>query len=333
MARGVVTGIKPGMVTITASYVEGGITVTGTVMVTVTGTPTGVTISPGNATLSIGGTQNYTTTLLYSDGSSRTIPVSSTEMICVSSDTNIATIQPSGNNRQGRCLAAGTVTLTCTYTPAGTTTSVSGTTPLNCQDRVPTTVVVTPTTQTVPLGSTVPYTCTANFADGSAEIVTTSAETTWTTSDGAIATVNSTGMTKGQAATVGQGTVTVTCTFRGVAGNAMLTVGPVAPTGLTVSPPSTTLTSIGGTAQLEAFLQMSNNTSSTVTNTVNWTTTGGAVDGGTPLLTVTNAGTMRGLVTVTSLPTTNTIVTITATYTGTGGTMFTAQSRITVQAP
>jgi hypothetical protein len=334
MARGVVTGIKPGMVTITAQYVEGGVTVTGTAMLTVTGVPTGVLISPGNVTLEIMGTQNYTTQVSYSEGGpARTIPVTSTEMICVSSDPSIATIQVMGNNRQGRCLAAGSVTLTCTYTPAGTTTSVSGTTPLNCQDRVPTLVQVTPTAQTVPQGSPVPYTCNAIFG-GTPENVTTNAETTWTTDNMAVATVNNTGMTKGQAQAVGQGTVTITCTFRGVSGTAMLTVGPVAPVGLTVTPASTTISGVNGTAQLEAFLQMSDpQMTQQVTNTVAWTTTGGAVDGGTPLLTVTNTGNMRGLVTVSRLPATNTVVTVTATYTGTGGTTFTADSRITVAAP
>jgi Big-like domain-containing protein len=313
MARGVATGLSLGMVTVTATYNAGGVTVTGTATLTVTGMPTGVTISPGNASILVGQTQNYTTSVLFSDGTSQTIAANNTQMVCTSSDTSIATLQVMGNTRQGACVTQGTVTLTCTYTPVSGS-PVMGTTPLECIERIPTSIEVVPTTSTVALGQTVTYLATARFADGSTQTITTSAEATWTSSNNAIATVNNSGAMKGQAVTVGQGTVTITVTFRGVSGTAMLTVGPVAPIGLVISPTGGTY-SVGDTGQYQATLQMSDQTSTVVTNTVNWTASPPTMDGGMPVATVTSTGNMRGLVTAVSPGMSR----ITANYTGTGG--------------
>lgn len=313
MGRGVATGLALGMVTITATYNNGGVTVTGTATLTVTGMPTGVTISPGNVSILVGQTQAYTTSVLFSDGSSQAIAANNTQMVCVSSDTAIATLQVMGNNRTGACMAQGTVTLTCTYTPVSGA-PVVGTTPLECIEKIPTGIQVVPTTSTVALGQTVPYLATATFADGSTLNITTSAEATWSSSNMAVASVNNSGNMKGQAVTVGQGTVTITVTFRTISGTAMLTVGPVAPIGLSISPTGGTY-SVGDTGQYEALLQMSDQTSTVVTNTVAWTASAPAADGGMPVATVTNTGAMRGLVTAVSAGSSR----ITATYTGAGG--------------
>jgi uncharacterized protein YjdB len=319
MTRGTATGLALGMVTITASYNNGGVTVTGTATLTVTGMPTGVAIAPGNASILVGQTQNYTTAVLFSDNSSQAIPANNTQMVCTSSDTTIATLQVMGNTRQGACIAAGTVTLTCTYTPVSGT-PVTGTTPLECIDKIPTSIDVVPTTSTVPLGKDVPYLATALFADGTTLTITTSAEATWTSSNAAIATVNNSGAQKGQAATLSQGTVTISVTFRGVTGTATLTVGPVAPIDMVITPTGGTYT-VGGMGQYDAVLQMSDKTSQVVTNMANWTASAPTMDGGMPVATVTNA-TTRGLVTAVSAG----MSTITATYQ-----TFTATVRITVQ--
>ncbi|HMI83235.1 MAG TPA: Ig-like domain-containing protein [Polyangiaceae bacterium] len=325
-ARGLATGLAAGTATIQASYAAMGVTVVGTSTLTVEGMPTGVTISPGNASILVSQMQAYTTSVLFSDGSSRTVAANSTEMLCTSSDTTVATIGAMGNNRQGQCLAPGTVTLTCTFTPTGSTTGVNGTTSLECLDRIPTGLEVVPTTSTVPQGQTVTYLATARFSDGSTLNITTSAEATWLSSNVGIANVNNSGMMKGQATTTGQGTVTITVTFRGVTGTAMLTVGPVAPIGLTISPTGGTY-NVGATGQYQAILQMSDQTSMTVTAMCNWTASPPAADGGMPVATVSNAGATKGLVTAVSMGSS----TITATYTGTAGSVSPATVRITVE--
>jgi hypothetical protein len=292
-------------------------------MLTVTGTPTGVTISPGNASILVGQTQAYTTAVTYSDGSSLAIAANNTQMVCTSSDTTIGTLQVMGNARTGACLAEGTTTLTCTYTPVSGA-AVMGTTPLVCISAVPTRIDIAPSTTTVAQGTVVTYTATATFPDGTMQNITTNANASWTSSNMAVATVNDSGAMKGQANTVGQGTVTISVTFRGVSGTAMLTVGPVAPISMSITPAGGTLP-VGSTTQYSAILLWSDNTTTDVTQTVNWTSSGAGGDGGTTIATVSNTGT-RGVVNAVAAGR----ATITANYTGTGG-PFTATVNVTVQ--
>jgi uncharacterized protein YjdB len=295
MGRGVVTGIAPGTATVEASFPSGGVTVRGTAVVTVEGTPTGLTLSPGVADLQVGQTQNFTVTVLYSDGNSRVIPTNNTQTVCASSDTGIANFQVMGMNRVGTCLTEGTVTLTCTYTPV-TPPGVTGTAQLNCASPVPIRIDIAPGNSTVPLGQRVPYTATATYADGSMATITTNALTTWTSSNTAIATINNSGAMKGQADTLSQGTTTITVSFRGVMASVMLTVGPVAPVSLSITPSGGTLP-VGSMTQYTALLLMSNGTTQNVTQMATWTSSApGGGDAGPAVATVSNTGT-RGVVT------------------------------------
>ena len=294
MGRGVVTGIAPGTTTVQASFVAGGVTVYGTAVVTVEGTPTGLTLSPGVANLQVGQTQNFTVTVLYSDGNSRAIPPNNTQTVCASSDTGIANFQIMGMNRVATCLTEGTVTLSCTYTPVAPP-GVTGTAQLECQSPVPTRIDIAPGNTTVALGQTVTYTATATYADGTMANITTNALTTWTSSATGVAIINNSGGTKGQANTLSQGMTTISVSFRGVMASVTLTVGPIAPIGLSITPTGGMLP-VGSTTQYSALLLMSDGTTQNVTQMATWTSSTPGGDAGPAVATVSNTGT-RGVVT------------------------------------
>jgi uncharacterized protein YjdB len=329
--RGVATCIKTGTTTVTVTFNNGGVTVTGTATLNVTGTPTGVTVSANALSLVVGQNQAYTTAVLFSDGTSRQIAANSTEMVCLSSDPTIATIQVAGNARTGACLAVGMVTYTCTYTPTGSTTSVNGTTTLDCQDQIPTSISIAPTTATLSLGAGINFTATAIFpGTTNPQDITQNATTTWSSSNAAIVTITTTG-TKGRATSVAEGTAVITVDFRGVTATATVTVGPLAPVNLTITPNTTSLSSsTSATYQYYALLNMSDGTSPDVTANCNWTLTSTA-DGGAPGITISNTGATKGLVTVVANGTpVGTRLTLTATYTGTAGTVPPVTLNITV---
>jgi trimeric autotransporter adhesin len=321
--RGVVTGIAPGTTTVQASFVAGGITVYGTAVVTVEGTPTGLTLSPGVVELQVGQTQNYTVTVLYSDGNSRVIPANNTQTVCSSTDTGIANFQVMGMNRVATCLTEGTVTLSCTYTPVAPP-GVTGTAQLDCASPVPIRIDIAPGNTTVALGQTVTYTATATYANGTMANITTNALTTWSSSNTAVAIVNNSGGTKGQANTLSQGMTTITVSFRGVMASVTLTVGPIQPIGLSITPTGGTLPR-GSTTQYSSLLLMSDGTTQNVTQMATWTSSTPGGDAGPVVASVSNTGT-RGVVTAVNAGSAQ----IRATYT-TGGQTFTDQINVTVQ--
>jgi hypothetical protein len=327
MTRGVATCLKTGMTVVTATYNNSGVTVTATATLNVEGMPTGVVISAAASSLLVGQSQAYTTSVLFSNNTSRVIPPNSTEMICSSSATGIATLEVMGNNRTGTCRGdLGTATFTCTYTPTGSTTSVMGTATLECQDQMPTQINIAPTSSTVAQGTVFTLTATATFADGSMMNITANAGATLTdSSNGTIVLVNNSGATKGQVEARSQGTATVKVTFRGIdSAPATITVGPVAPASLSITPTGGTLP-VGSTSNFSAILLMSDKTTQDVTQTATWTSNATGMDGGTAIATVSNTGT-RGVVTAVSAGTAR----ITATYTPAGGTALSDFVNVTV---
>jgi hypothetical protein len=94
------------------------------------------------------------------------------------------------------------------------------------------------------------FTATGNFSDGSSKVLTTAE---WSTSDATLAVVSPTGLVT----TLKPGAVTISASSGSVSGNAPLTVGPPVPTGLVVSPSTSTL-------------KLGTNTSTTLTATLNF---------------------------------------------------------------
>ena len=124
--KGIVSGLSPGMATITANLngVSANATVTVSTVVLVS-----ITVTPADKTVSKGTIVRYVATGHFSDGSTAKI---SNQVAWISSNPDIASINPGKKGGAGKCytLSLGTVTITATKSPGGGGTAISGSTTL-----------------------------------------------------------------------------------------------------------------------------------------------------------------------------------------------------------
>jgi hypothetical protein len=170
------------------------------------GTLTSITVAPATATISNGGTQQYTATGNYSNGTHQNLTSSVTWS---SSSTTVATI-----NSAGLATGAGPGSTTITATSG----SVSGTAALTVQGTTLTSITVAPAMAAIFVAGTQQFTATGNYSDGTQQNLTSSV--TWTSSSTTVATINNAGLATG----VGVGTTTITATSGSISGTAQLTV-------------------------------------------------------------------------------------------------------------
>jgi uncharacterized protein YjdB len=174
-------------------------------------TITSVQVLPASATVQPGTTQQYTATATY--GNNTTGDVTS-QVTWSTNPTSIATINSTG-------LLTG-VALGTANVQAKSSNGIIGNTAVTISQKQVTSVAIQPLTQTLSLSlgpTTVQFTATATYQDGSTANVTSVA--TWTSNPSSVATISSTGLATAQAV----GTATVTATSGGVTSNgATLTV-------------------------------------------------------------------------------------------------------------
>lgn len=205
-STGLVSGIAAGTSTVSATLGA----VSGNTVVTVTApgppppTPSSVTITPSNKTININTTLQYTATLVFSDGSTQSCAAT-----WASTATGVATINSSG---LASAVGNGTTSI------QGTCSSIMGSTNLTVQTPVPTlsSIAVTPANQSQYNGSSVQYTATGTYSDGSTQNLTSLA--TWTSSAPAVATIT------GHTATcvANSGSTTIQASFNSVNGTTPL---------------------------------------------------------------------------------------------------------------
>jgi hypothetical protein len=141
----------------------------------------------------------------------------------------------------------------------------------------------------------------------------------WTSSDGNVATVSSSGKVTGVVA----GPATITAQSGTITGTASVTVSLTNVTGLTISPTSQSVRMNGGTTTFRAFATISgSSTPVDVSAQANWTIS-------VPANYTLTQGVTPETVTTTSTATNGEIDNITATYTS-GTTQFTATAKVTV---
>ena len=164
-----------------------------------------IAVTPSSASVDIGGTQQFTATATYADGTTANVTSNATWS---SSNATVATIA-SGGIATG--VTSGASSITATY-GGKTATAV-----LNVNDSV-TSIAVTPVAASVDAGTAQQYTATATYHSGATGDVTSSA--TWSSSDTAVATVTSGGLATG----VTGGTSSITATYGGQTATVTLTV-------------------------------------------------------------------------------------------------------------
>jgi uncharacterized protein YjdB len=218
---GVVTGVAAGTATITATSSGQ----SGTAAITVTAPPpppvvTTVTVLPGSASVVAGSTVSLQATVKDQYGSVMT----GQSVAWSTSNPAAATVNPSGVVTG---VAAGSATITATTSGKLGTAAITVTAPP--PPPVVTTVTVLPGSASVMAGSTVSLQATVKDQYGT---VMTGQSVTWSTSNPAAATVNSSGIVTG----VATGSATITATTSGKSGTAAITVVAAPPPGALADP-------------------------------------------------------------------------------------------------
>jgi uncharacterized protein YjdB len=212
-SSGVVTGVVAGSATITAASSGK----TGTSAITVTAGPppapvvTTVTVAPTSASVVAGATTTLQATVKDQNGNVMTGQA-------VTWSTNNAAVATVNSNGVVTGVAAGSATITATSSGKAGTSNIT----VTAVAPVVTTVTVAPTSASVLVGATTTLQAIVKDQNGNAM---TGQTVTWSTNNGAAATVNSNGVVTGVAA----GSATITATSSGKTGTSSITVTP--PTG------------------------------------------------------------------------------------------------------
>jgi streptogramin lyase len=274
-SEGLATTVNPGTALITASSGS----VTGSSNLIVTAAPlVSISVTPQSTAIGTGTSQQFTASGMYADG---TIQDVTTTVHWSSLAANVATISNSaGTAGLATSTGAGTTTITADSGP------VSGTASLTVSAATLTNIAISPTSASIALGGTQPFTATGTYSDGSSQDVTTSV--TWSSSTATVATINNNGM----ATSAGTGSTTISAASGQLSAMANLTVTGAVLVGIAVSPPSPSI-SLGTAQQFTAMGSYSDGGQQDVTASAQWTSTNVAV------ASVSNAGGTQGLATST----------------------------------
>ena len=244
---GAVTGVKAGMVGITATL--NGVVGNATVGV-VAATLQTITVAPANATLTAGLRSSYTAMGVFSDGSMLDVTAQAT---WTTDNAMVATISnAAGAAGQLLARAMGTTTVTATFG------GVSGQTTLTVTGATASSLSISPIAVSTPLGTGVQYTATLVFTNGTTRNVT--GQAAWTSSNPMAATIGRTG----RATPVGVGMTTIDATYMGLDASTTLTVTDAVPTSIQLTPIAPTMP-VGTVTQFNVTAIMSDGTTRNVT--------------------------------------------------------------------
>jgi 6-phosphogluconolactonase (cycloisomerase 2 family) len=253
---GLATGVGPGTTQITASL--GGVigstnlTVTAAVLVS-------IAVTPANASIAKGTTQQFTATGTYSDNLTQDLTATVTWAPTASA---IATVSnTAGSIGKATALGLGTVTITATLG------GVTGSAMLTVTPAVLVSIAVTPTNASIANSTTQQLTATGTYSDSSTQNLTT--QVAWAPTTGAVATISNAAGSQGLALALNPGSVTVTATLGTTVGTTGLTVTGAALVSIAVTPATATIR-IGATQQYTATGTYADMTTQVITTLVTW---------------------------------------------------------------
>ncbi|MFC1921121.1 Ig-like domain-containing protein [Chloroflexota bacterium] len=237
-----------------------------------------ITVTPPNAAIAKGRTQQFTATGTYSDASTANLTLSVT---WISSNTTVATINSAG-------LAQGFIEGQTTIT--ANTSGVQHSATLTVSTKVLDTIDITPGSPSIAAGRTQYLTATGTYSDASTTNLT--ASVTWTSSNTSVARVYSNGLVRSYV----PGTTVITASSGSVIDNTTITVGAAVLDSVTVTPVNPSVTFVSGNPpalQFVATAIYSDGTSSGVTGSSSWSsddTSVATINSGTGLATTAAQG-------------------------------------------
>lgn len=219
-----------------------------------------ITIGPADPQIALGTSVQLSATGTYDNGSTQNI---TNKCTWSSSNAGVATV----GSGLVKSLAAGMASI------SAVNGSVTGTTTLTVTTATLTAIYVTPANPTIGVGAVKSFSATGSFSDGTTQSLTN--QTTWTSSNTAVATM------VGSAATgVAAGSTTISASFVPisgpvVSGSTTLTVSNATLTSLSISPVTATI-SVGQSQQFLVVAHYSDGTNQSPSS-VAWTSSNAAV--------------------------------------------------------
>lgn len=177
-----------------------------------------VSVTPATATVQITGTQQYTATANYADGSAHVVTTTSA---WTSGSPLVASVGAATGLATG--LTVGSSAISASFGGKTGTANFSVTAPTLSS------ISVTPATPSIVTGTTQQFVATGNYSNGTTAVI---AVPVWASATPATATINAAGLASGLI----PGTSIISATSAGITGNAVLTVTAVPPA-IPVPPP------------------------------------------------------------------------------------------------
>jgi uncharacterized protein YjdB len=216
-----------------------------------------IAITPANAALLLGALQPFTATGTYSDHSSEDITDSVTWS---SSDISVASIAGGG---LATALTLGSVTI------SATSGSVTGSTTVNVQSAVLSSITVRPVNKKIVPFTSQQFQAIGTYTDGSTHNVT---GLSWTSSDTAVATIGGSGRAKA----LTPGSTTITATLGSISGLTTLDVSNATIVSISVTPSGRTIAP-GTRLTFAAIGVFSDHTTQVITSDCTWASDNHAV--------------------------------------------------------
>ncbi|WP_164885316.1 beta strand repeat-containing protein [Geovibrio thiophilus] len=260
-SKGLVTGLAEGMINITASLSGA----TGTAGVTVNPAAlTSIVLNPIMVnSLPVGSTRQFLATGYYSDGSSMDV---TTIAAWSSSSTARATVSnAAGSKGLVTAISAGTTNITAAI---GTVTSANA--PVTVTTAALVAINITPAAPSAYEGTTVQFTATGVYTDGTSTDITTAV--TWISDNPAVASISNAAGTKGLATAIANNAtpVTIIAYLSGAAGSTTLKVDAATLTSIAITPAGASV-AMGNSQQFTATGTYSTGFTADITEQVTWT--------------------------------------------------------------
>jgi CxxC motif-containing protein (DUF1111 family)/uncharacterized protein YjdB len=217
-----------------------------------------ISVTPNNASIALGTTQQFTATGTYTDGSTQNLTM---QVTWASSSSNVTISGTQGSNGLATTVAQGSATITATLG------SINGLTSLNVTPAALVSIAITPSSASVAQGVQQQFTATGTFTDNSAQNITVTV--LWSSSSTSVATISNAPASQGWATSLAQGSTTITATSGSVTNSVTLTVLAPALVSITVNPNSPAV-ALGTTQQFTATGTYTDGSSQDLTSSATW---------------------------------------------------------------
>lgn len=211
---GLAVSVSPGTTAISASF--SGVTSNDAALTVQPAVLVSLSVTPASSSLAVGTVQQFTATGAFSDGTTQDVTESATWTTSASQVVSVSSA--AGTKGLVTALAPGTAAVSASF--SGVTSNAAA---ITVTAAALVSISVTPSNPTVVVGFGVQFFATGAFSDNTTQDLTNAV--TWSSSSGIALISDATG-SKGQAATSGTGTVTITASFGGVSGSTTLTIAP-----------------------------------------------------------------------------------------------------------